>query len=405
MHRRNRYWKRPDFKQLAKEYPELVEYLKGTSFYFESERAIRLLTTVLLKKDFDLNIDLPEHNLCPTLANRLDYLHLIEDLLESSGINYRDDSITGLDIGTGASCIYPLLGCRLHPNWKFVATEIASDSIIVAQDNVLQNQLSDQIRLYKIADDSSPLMKPFDDILSIDFCMCNPPFYSSEEEIREKRIIKETLPSAKSRYTTSESVYHAGGEVAFVKRIIEESLQYRSRCRWFTSLLGLKSSVNILQDVLEEYNTSLIKVMSSQVGNTKRWVLAWSFLPPNRKRTLLLKGACKVIEIVLEQAPEMNLILDLFNTLLIEKTSASSYQTTYKTWARNVRRKMAAGEPTEMEKLQMKFDMVILGRTVEMKLLEGSPLVFDSLTNHLRVRLMSQYGNKHCFPSKQQIPS
>lgn len=32
-----------------------------------------------------------------------------------------DEKVIGLDIGTGASCIYPLLGCAQRP-WSFIAT-------------------------------------------------------------------------------------------------------------------------------------------------------------------------------------------------------------------------------------------------------------------------------------------
>jgi 23S rRNA A1618 N6-methylase RlmF len=30
--------------------------------------------------------------------------------------------VVAMDIGTGVSCVFPLLGLRLHPDWKFIAT-------------------------------------------------------------------------------------------------------------------------------------------------------------------------------------------------------------------------------------------------------------------------------------------
>lgn len=58
---------------------------------------MRELNKCLLKNDFDLDVNLPKGHLCPTVANRLDYLLLIEDLLRASGF---DDSvpITGIDM-------------------------------------------------------------------------------------------------------------------------------------------------------------------------------------------------------------------------------------------------------------------------------------------------------------------
>lgn len=67
-----------------------------------------MLTTALLQVDFGLTIELPEDNLCPMVANRLDYVHLIEDLLADVGIDYEHDPVRGLDM-------YRFAGCSLTP--------------------------------------------------------------------------------------------------------------------------------------------------------------------------------------------------------------------------------------------------------------------------------------------------
>ena len=51
-------------------------------------------------------------------ACRLSYIHWVADLLHSTEPN---EDIRGLDIGTGASAIFPLLGARTY-SWSFVAT-------------------------------------------------------------------------------------------------------------------------------------------------------------------------------------------------------------------------------------------------------------------------------------------
>ena len=48
----------------------------------------------------------------------------MNSLLKSSGI---DTNVSVLDIGTGASCIYPLLGHQVY-DWDFVATDILGKS-------------------------------------------------------------------------------------------------------------------------------------------------------------------------------------------------------------------------------------------------------------------------------------
>lgn len=47
--------------------------------------------------------------------------------------------------GTGASCIFPLLGVRSY-GWTFVATEIDPESVESAANNVNSNQLQQMVR-------------------------------------------------------------------------------------------------------------------------------------------------------------------------------------------------------------------------------------------------------------------
>lgn len=67
---------------------------------------------------------IPDGQLCPTVPNRSNYIHWIEDLLASDIIaktNTSGDNVKGFDIGTGANCIYPLLGAFLL-GWSFVGS-------------------------------------------------------------------------------------------------------------------------------------------------------------------------------------------------------------------------------------------------------------------------------------------
>jgi 23S rRNA (adenine1618-N6)-methyltransferase len=61
------------------------------------------------------------------VPNRFNYVLWIQDLIDTSSSTYSDQydpkqEVIGLDIGTGASCIYPLLGCAQRPNWTFIGT-------------------------------------------------------------------------------------------------------------------------------------------------------------------------------------------------------------------------------------------------------------------------------------------
>lgn len=67
-----------------------------------------------------------------------------------------------------------------------------------------------------------------------DFLMCNPPFYTDLPESQGlTHTRKADRPSANSINTAAnvESIYDQGGEVEFVKRMIDESRIYASHVR------------------------------------------------------------------------------------------------------------------------------------------------------------------------------
>ena len=138
----------------------------------------RTLTKVLLKKDFGLEWDLPDTHLAPGLPGRINYLNWVHEVLK---ILTKDTSeVTGIDIGTGASCIYPLLGHSLY-KWKFIATDIDPESVQCAKENVERNGLEQWITVCQRTDEQ-PLLEGVSPS-PVDFSMCNPPFFSSVEEV------------------------------------------------------------------------------------------------------------------------------------------------------------------------------------------------------------------------------
>ncbi|KAG8139892.1 putative U6 small nuclear RNA protein, partial [Naja naja] len=111
---------------------------------FKDPQAVRALTCTLLKEDFGLQIDIPLERLIPTVPLRLNYIHWVEDLIAQQDTATKDSVTWGIDIGTGASCIYPLLGATLN-GWYFIATEVDDVCFSYAKKNVEQNNLSDLI--------------------------------------------------------------------------------------------------------------------------------------------------------------------------------------------------------------------------------------------------------------------
>ena len=58
--------------------------------------------------------------------------------------HFGDESVI-YGIGTGASCVYPLLGARLN-GWQFIATDADTTNVDYALANVERNQLTDKIK-------------------------------------------------------------------------------------------------------------------------------------------------------------------------------------------------------------------------------------------------------------------
>ncbi|KAE8354119.1 DUF890 domain protein [Aspergillus coremiiformis] len=281
--RNNIYKNDVDFATLALQSPEFAKYLKrNNQLDFSDPDAVRQLTKSLLQRDFNLNVHIPENRLCPPVPNRFNYILWLQGLLDTTGNEYRDDydpdrKVTGLDIGTGCCSIYPLLGCAVRPQWNFVATDIDDDNIRTSQETVSANKLESRILIVKT--DLSGSLIPLDklEVKAIDFTMCNPPFYTSRKELVSSAEAKKRPPFSACTGAEVEMVTQ-GGEVAFVSRMIEESLRLRERVLWYTSMVGKLSSVSILiEKLIEHGNHNYAVTEFIQGSKTRRWAIAWSW--------------------------------------------------------------------------------------------------------------------------------
>ncbi|PWA84606.1 hypothetical protein CTI12_AA005530 [Artemisia annua] len=334
IHPRNKYsGNPPDFNLLASLYPSFQSYVFYSNngkpnINWKDFNATRELTRVLLLHDHQITWWIPDGQLCPTVPNRSNYIHWIEDLLSSDIIpnsNGDKNSIKGLDIGTGANCIYPLLGASLL-GWSFVGTDVTDVALEWAERNVKNNpQISELIEIRKVDyekqmidqdtnDDESntdisrnteqtcdenksyhgaPILvgvvKPGE---TFDFCMCNPPFFESMEE-------SGLNPNTSCGGTPAEMVC-PGGEQAFISRMIQDSAQLKQCFRWYTSMVGKKSSLKSLTSKLREVGVSVVKTTEFVQGQTCRWGIAWSFVPPTKKIISSHVASMNVLTFMLE---------------------------------------------------------------------------------------------------------
>ncbi|KAK4052302.1 hypothetical protein OIO90_004383 [Microbotryomycetes sp. JL221] len=227
-----------DFEALALQddrfAPHVVKSAKGrATINWGDQQAVKNLTLALLRRDFELELTLPDDRLCPTVPGRLEYviwiLQLAIDGSHEDNGHGANRPLTGLDIGTGASAIYPLLACRTLDHTRFIATDIDSHSIEFARSNVIRNHLQDRVKIVQ-TDVQGPFIPDeiSNGIETIDLTICNPPFYESHDEIASSLAAKKLEPFAVCTGSNNEMVT-PGGEVAFVGRLVDESLQRGNR--------------------------------------------------------------------------------------------------------------------------------------------------------------------------------
>lgn len=213
------------------------------------------------------------------VPNRHNYILWLKSLLDSSSYSEPGGKLIGLDIGTGASCIYPLLGCAQRP-WSFIATDVDPENLKYATQNVALNHFQDRIKVHPRSSSTDPMI-PLDELelKRIDFTMTNPPFYESEAGMLKSASKKDRPPHSACTGASVEMVCE-GGEVAFVSRILEESLSLKDRVQWYSAMFGLVTSLEIMVDKLRELAIDNYAVTEFIQGNkTRRWALAWSFAP------------------------------------------------------------------------------------------------------------------------------
>ncbi|KAL4223936.1 Methyltransferase-like protein 16 [Mactra antiquata] len=138
--------------------------------------------------------------------------------------------------------------------------------------------MENEIKVKKVTEDTI-LIGLLDEGETYDFCMCNPPFYSDHLEaqgITSSRSDGRSDSSSVSTASEAESIAW-GGEVRFVSQMIEESLKLKDRVRLFTSLLGKKTSLSLLKDVLSRNKIDKYSTTEFCQGRTMRWGIAWTF--------------------------------------------------------------------------------------------------------------------------------
>ncbi|MDD3860022.1 MAG: 23S rRNA (adenine(1618)-N(6))-methyltransferase RlmF [Bacteroidales bacterium] len=293
LHPRNKHRHRYDLKLLSEVNPELVKFViinkyGDESIGFFNPQAVKALNQALLKQYYEVDYwDVPAGYLCPPIPGRADYLHYAADLLASSNYNKipTGDKIRCLDVGVGASCVFPLIGTNEY-RWHFIGSDIDEKAIASAQEIIDKNMIpANEIVLRQ----QKNKYEAFKGVLFpeeyVDISICNPPFHASREAAaaatqRKHNNLKKTkvLNPIRNFGGVNSELWCIGGEFKFVKNMIHESFWFGSQCMWFTSQISKDENVGLLKEELARVKAKDVRVIDMGQGNKISRILAWTFL-------------------------------------------------------------------------------------------------------------------------------
>ncbi|MFT5848618.1 MAG: 23S rRNA (adenine1618-N6)-methyltransferase [Psychroserpens sp.] len=295
MHKNNKHSEGYDFELLVKSTPELEEFVFTNSYGnvtidFAKPKAVKLLNTALLKAHYGINYwEFPDANLCPPIPGRAEYIHILNNLLKKPRVK---EDITILDIGTGATCIYPLLG-QAEYGWRFIASEIDKQAMKSAQKILIKNKFTKSITLRYQDNEQNILtgiLKPNEKVSAV---MCNPPFYKDEAEANESTLLKQkglgkqTDTVVRNFSGTEKELWYPGGEKAFVHNYLYQSSLLKTNCFWYTCLVSKTQHVLSMETSLKKLGATDFKILQIALGNKISRVVAWTFLTEEEQKAFV----------------------------------------------------------------------------------------------------------------------
>ena len=294
LHFRNKHQNSYDFAQLTKSCPELAAhvfinpYNNTKTIDFANPIAVKMLNKALLMHFYGLSYwDIPPNYLCPPIPSRADYLHNMADLLaENRNSNIPTGlNIKVLDIGVGANCVYPIIGHKEY-GWSFVGSDIDKNAIASANKIVVENQLEKAIECRLQTSPSaifSGIIQPNE---TFDLVICNPPFHASMADFHAASNRKwQNLGKQKANVAKPVQNFGGirselcceGGESAFVRKMIQQSADIPTKCKWFSSLVSKSSNLPDIYNTLKKVKVADARTIEMAQGQKTSRIVAWCF--------------------------------------------------------------------------------------------------------------------------------
>ncbi len=304
LHPRNPHQGRYDFAKLTQASPDLAKHTITNpsgepTINFSDADAVVTLNKALLAYHYGIKYwDLPQGYLCPPIPGRADYIHQVADLLAAETTGSENKKPQVLDIGTGASCIYPIIGSQSY-GWYFTATDIDPVAINTAKTICEMNPSLKKLVTVKQQPNPKHIFKGvIGEHDYFDLTVCNPPFHASMDEVLDANSRKQTKlqknrarrnPNSQAVNTQADAannlnfggqnaeLWTKGGEYAFIGQMINESVDHAQQVNWFTTLVSKAENLKPLDALLRRVGARQIKTINMQHGQKATRILAWRF--------------------------------------------------------------------------------------------------------------------------------
>lgn len=292
LHRRNKHRRSYDFKKLITVLPDLAPYVQKNKYGNESidffdPDAVKMLNKALLFCYYNVeNWDIPQGYLVPPVPGRADYIHHIADLLAdvNGGEMPNGNNVRCLDIGVGANCIYPIIAASEY-KWKVCGSEVDRSAFNSARKIIAGNAFFKDLIELRYQENKADI---FDGIIQkkefFDLSICNPPFHASsaDAEIGTRRKLRNLSNKKETKVLLnfggkSNELWYEGGEIAFLKKMIEQSKGYAKNVLWFTSLVSKESNLSKVYRLLNKQGAKRMETIGMSTANKSTRIVAWTF--------------------------------------------------------------------------------------------------------------------------------
>ena len=301
MHPRNQNANGYDLAALSATSAALSKYLRPApsgepTIDFANPAAVKMLNRAILMHHYGVKgWDIPAGYLCPPIPGRADYIHTLADLLaeDNDGEIPLGPGIRGLDIGTGANLVYPLVAIAEY-GWSCLGSEIDETALANAQRILEKNpEYGEYLKLRQQQPGNifTSLLRNGENFA---FSVCNPPFHASPDDVRTVARRKwnnlgkpgaANAPRPQLNFGGADhELWCEGGERAFIKTMIEQSAGIPRRVVWFTTLVAQADHLAPLEALLKKKKgLAEMRTLPMQQGQKQSRILAWSFFPARER--------------------------------------------------------------------------------------------------------------------------